>query len=353
MILPRLIWVFIANLIWLSSFGCDETDVAIDARNVLCNGERTGRITVFSTFASQALPYQYSLNGSPFTPDSVFTGLPAGSYVVRVRNSLNCTLQIADTLIITEPPVLSAQAAAEAAVCGKDGRAYPIVSGGFPPYIYSWNTIPPSGIDTLRNLFPGSYQLNVRDQNGCKDSTVVTVDGPDVFNVQISPPDPTISFGDSIQLESEINRPSGNFSYQWIPEDGLSCSNCSSPTVTVFKSSTYFLFVTDINNGCKAADTVIISVSGSPNVFIPNAFSPNGDQRNEVLKIYGVGILSGEISIYDSRGFLVYKGRADEDGWDGTVNGTLAQEGVYFYHADIVFVDNSIQKLKGQIVLIR
>jgi gliding motility-associated-like protein len=353
MIQPRLIWAFIANLIWVSSFGCDETDVVVDARNVLCNGGNTGSITVFSTFASQALPYQYSINGGAFVSDSVFTGLSAGKYVITVKNSLNCILQIADTIFITEPPKLSVQAVAEAAVCGKDGRAYPVVSGGFPPYIFTWNTTPPSGIDTLRNLFPGSYQLSVRDQNGCRDSTVVTVDGPDVFDVQISPPNPTISLGESIQLESVINRTSGNFSYQWIPEDGLSCSNCSSPTVTIFKTSTYFLFVTDEDNRCKAADTITITVDGTPNVFIPNAFTPNGDQRNDVLKVYGLGILSGEISIYDSRGFLVYRGRTDEEGWDGTINNTPAQEGIYFYHADVTFIDNSIRKLKGQIVLIR
>jgi gliding motility-associated-like protein len=353
MIIPRLIWVFIANLTWLSSLGCEETDVSIDARNVSCNGGNDGRITIFSTFTSLALPYEYRINGGTFTSDSVFSDLPAGNYIISVKNSLGCILQIEDTIIITEPPLLTTQAVAEPAICGRDGRAYPVVSGGIPPYIYTWNTTPPSGIDTLRNLSPGSYQLNVRDQNGCRDSILVVVDGPQIFDVQITPINPTILFGETIQLESSINRTSGNFTYQWIPEEGLSCANCSNPVVTVFKSTTYFLFATDIDNGCKAADTVTIAVDGTPNVFIPNAFTPNGDQRNDVLKIYGVGIISGEIFIYDSRGFLAYKGLAEEEGWDGTINGTPAQEGVYFYHADIAFVDNSIQKLKGQIVLIR
>lgn len=353
MILPRFIWVFAANFIWFTSFGCDETIVAIDARNVLCNGGSTGSITLFTTFDSKALPYQYSINGGAFTSDSVFTGLSAGNYIISVRNSVGCILQIDDSIVISEPPVLSVQAVSEEAVCGKDGRAYPVVAGGLPPYLFTWNTTPPSGIDTLRNLLPGTYRLVVTDQNGCIDSTEAIIPGPEVFDVQITPPNPTIIFGDNIQLESVVNRPTGNFAYQWIPEDGLSCPDCNNPTVTVFQTKTYFLFVSDQINGCEASDTITITVEGTPNVFIPNAFTPNGDQRNDILKIYGLGIISGEIFIYDSRGFLVYKGRVEDNGWDGTVNGTPAQEGVYFYQADVAFVDNSNQKLNGQIVLMR
>jgi hypothetical protein len=152
---PGFIWVIIFSVYSITSFACDETDVVVDARDVLCFGTSTGQITVLSTFIAQALPYQYSLNGSPFTSDSVFSGLPAGVYIVSVKNSLGCIEVLSDTIVLSEPDPLIISTGVVDAVCGNDGVAYPISSGGIAPYLYSWNTVPPTNIDTIRNLFSG------------------------------------------------------------------------------------------------------------------------------------------------------------------------------------------------------
>ena len=245
------IWVIILTMFSITSYACDETDVVVDARDVLCNGQSSGRITVLSTFISEALPYQYSINGSPFVADSVFSGLPAGVYVVSVKNALGCIEVLPDTIVLSEPVALSATTGVMDAVCGNDGSAYPIVNGGISPYLYTWNTVPTSNIDTLRNLSPGSYSLTVRDQNGCEATATAVVGGLTPLSVNILPDNPVLNYGESVALQAEVNRSSANLSYQWIPETGLSCSICPDPTATVFQNTTFIVYASEVDNGCR------------------------------------------------------------------------------------------------------
>jgi gliding motility-associated-like protein len=350
---PSFAWVIILTMLSITSFACDETDVVIDARDVLCNGQSTGRITVLSTFISEALPYQYSINGSPYTSDSVFSALPAGSYVISVKNVLGCIEVLSDTIILSEPDALSATTGVTGAVCGNDGSAFPIVNGGVSPYLYTWNTAPPTNIDTVRNLSPGSYTLTVKDQNACVVTATAVVGGLPLLTVNILPEDPVLNYGETVSLFAEVNRSSGNLSYQWIPENGLSCTNCPDPTATVFQSTTFIVYATDDDNNCRASDTIQITINGKPGLFIPNAFSPNGDGLNDRHQLFGIGIVQSNISIYDVNGFLMYKGTEADVGWDGTVEGNTAQEGLYYYYAEVVFEDGTKQKQKGEIILIR
>lgn len=350
---PGFIWVIIFSVYSITTFACDETDVVIDARDVLCSGTSTGSITVLSTFIAQALPYQYSLNGSPFTADSVFSGLPAGTYIVSVKNILGCIETLPDTIILSQPEPLIVSTGVEEAVCGNDGVAYPIASGGIAPYLYSWNTVPPSNIDTIRNLFPGDYTLTVKDQNGCEATTTAVVVGPPVLKINIIPDNPVINYGESVALLTEANRTTANLSYQWLPESGLSCANCPDPTATVFQNTSFIVYVTDDDNNCRATDTILITINGKPGLFVPNAFSPNGDGLNDRHQIFGVGIAESSISIYDVSGFLMYKGTAADGGWDGNVEGKPAQAGLYYYFAEVVFEDGTKQNQRGEIILIR
>lgn len=332
---------------------CEGTDVGVIARDVLCNGDADGVITVRSTFSSQHLPYLYSIDGLTFSADSVFDNLDVGIFSITVRNALGCDSTLNQVYEISQPAVLDVAAVSEDVICGGDGRAYPMVAGGIPPYLYQWSVGGGISIDTLRNLQTGTYSLLVEDQNGCSDIASVDVAGPPNFQVLIEPAAPTVAFGEALELSVSVNRSGGNYSYQWFPADGLSCDDCSDPTGTFFTDTELRLFVIDTDNGCRDSDTIMVKVEGEPSLFVPNAFSPNGDGRNDVFTVYGVGIKAFSLTVYDTRGFVLYQGNESEEGWDGMVNGKPALEGLYYFLADVTFVDETRNREKGQLTLIR
>jgi gliding motility-associated-like protein len=336
-----------------TAIACDGTDVGVIARDVQCNGDADGVITVRSTFSSQNLPYLYSINGGSFSSDSVFGNLDVGIYNITIRNALGCDTTLNETYTISQPAALDVAAISEDVICGGDGRAYPVVTGGIPPYLYQWSLGGGVNIDTLRNLPAGTYTLLVEDQNGCSDIASVDVAGPPDFQILIAPSDPTVAFGETIELSVLVNRSGGSYSYQWFPADGLSCDNCNNPTGTFFADTELRLFVIDTDNGCRDSDTISVKVDGKPSLYVPNAFSPNRDGRNDVFTLYGVGIKAFSLKVYDTRGFILYDGNESAEGWDGLVEGKPALEGLYYFLADVTFVDETRDRKKGQLTLIR
>lgn len=348
--------VFLALICHLSfqdAEACTGTDVQLDITAVSCNGSNTGSIKVLNTFISDHLPYTYSLNGGAFTSNNEFYNLTAGSYTLVVRNSLNCDYTYPDPVVINEPDPLTVNALSTGITCGKDAKAYAEINGGIGPYLYSWNTSPPSAIDTLRNIGEGTYEVTITDQNGCTQTASTTVNAGTSFSVTANPGDTRIKIGEVITLSAAVAGGGTNIAYQWLPEKGLSCSACAETEAQLYETTQFIVVANDLVNGCSASDTLTVTVEGVFTLFIPNAFSPNGDRKNEQFLVYGVGVDLATVEIFDTNGFQVYSGPAFDSGWDGTVNGNPAREGIYFYSADITYIDGSLKSEKGQIVLIR
>jgi gliding motility-associated-like protein len=88
-------------------------------------------------------------------------------------------------------------------------------------------------------------------------------------------------------------------------------------------------------------------------VFVPNAFSPNGDGKNDVLLVYGNIIQTLDFKVFDQWGNLVFQTNDKNKGWDGSVNGKQQPVGVYVFALNAVLQDNTIVNQKGSINLIR
>ena len=143
--------------------------------NVSCNGYSNGSIGVSSSGGTP--PYQYSIDGSPFQTNSSFTGLTAGSYLITVKDTNGCIKSI-DSVETTEPALLTGNLSKtdESSPGANDGTASVLMSGGTPPYTYSWN---PGGQTTpsISGLTSDVYTVTVSDTNGCTfiDSIFVNV----------------------------------------------------------------------------------------------------------------------------------------------------------------------------------
>lgn len=184
------------------------------------------------------------------------------------------------------------------------------------------------------------------DLTGCTDTASVMVGlYPQPF-IQTSP-DVFAIYGDAIQLTASSTT-SGPFI--WSPAEYLSCVSCTSPIAMPNQNMTYTVSYTD-ENGCSASDNVHIYYN--PILYIPNTFTPNGDERNQGFRIYASNIQSFELLIFNRWGELIYTMDDFNDYWDGLYNGLPCQDGTYVWKIRYIdFLDN-VYEQTGHINLLR
>jgi hypothetical protein len=143
----------------------------------------------------------------------------------------------------------------------------------------------------------------------------------------------------------------------WIPPTGLSCADCLKPQFVVSEKTVVYIANVIGRNGCKAADTLQIDKSELPFVYVPTAFSPNNDGKNEVLVVYGslerVKSIA-RFSVYNRWGGLVFEKHDfppnDEAfGWKGEGHG----QDVYVYLVEIELFDGQKVVVSGDTTLMR
>jgi gliding motility-associated-like protein len=272
----------------------------------------------------------------------------SGSYVINYLKKNGCP--VADTFLVTiNPlPLLNTQNR-----CKGEGVASAVVApGNTNTYTYNWSTAQNTLIKTAQSdrgdavsaLNAGSYRLQIL-ADGC-DTTIF-------FNIEELPglvltasSDTLIAAGSSIRLWA-----SGALTYQWSPEQWLDNHRSASPVASPREPVTYT--VTGFNEyGCHASLNVHIDIN--ENIFMPNAFSPNGDGINDVFKAgnYGYHKIS-EFRVFNRWGEEVFYTVQPDQGWDGYCKGQPADIGIYHYYIRLQNTKGLEQTFKGDVTLIR
>jgi gliding motility-associated-like protein len=157
----------------------------------------------------------------------------------------------------------------------------------------------------------------------------------------------TICISEAAELSS-----SGGANYAWSPPIGLSCVNCPNPSATPPTTTTYIIMVSSAKN-CSATDTVTVFVKGEcPEIYVPTGFSPNGDNNNDVLYVFGL-MKDLHFVIYNRWGQIVFETSDKLIGWNGEHNGMLVQSGIYAYKFTATDPKGTIVKKSGNITVIR
>ena len=160
--------------------------------------------------------------------------------------------------------------------------------------------------------------------------------------------DTTIFAGSSVKVLG-----SGGPNYLWSPSTGLSCTNCQMPSASPTETTMYYLTVVD-SNGCEETDAVVIAVEPVASViFVPNAFSPNGDGVNDVLDVQEGGYESLYFEVYGRWGKKVFESTSTDADWDGTFRGKQLNAATFAYYLNTVFLSGEEYEEKGNITLIR
>lgn len=144
----------------------------------------------------------------------------------------------------------------------------------------------------------------------------------------------------------------GTGTLTWTSGEGIFCSVCPETKITATHSGCYV--IETINEfGCKAKDDVCIEITTNSGVFIPNAFSPNGDGLNEVFLVYGYSISDVTMDIFDRWGERLFSSTDQKLGWDGTYKGKPCTNDSYVYKVSYKGLDGKKQYKTGHVTINR
>ncbi|MCU0320918.1 MAG: PKD domain-containing protein [Chitinophagaceae bacterium] len=201
------------------------------------------------------------------------------------------------------------------------------------------------------------YVLTATDTLGCtkavKDSVLIQVIRPVTVYVGN---DTSVVKNQPLQLLATTNYDNGVV-FSWSPSTGLNNTNTPNPisTLNIAANSIKYKVKATLPEGCFAEDEIVVKIfSTEPDIFIPTAFTPNKDGKNDALKPIGAGIKQLDyFRIYNRWGQLIFESKELEKGWNGTVNGIEQSSGTYVFIAQAIDYTGKIIYKKGTVVLIR
>jgi len=377
----------------------------ITSTDASCNSYNDG--SADATASSGTAPYTYQWAGGPAT--SNYPNLSAGTYTCTVTDSAGCI--VFSSVTIAEPAPMNTSVSGTDTIC--NGQSTTLAASGGT--VFSWSTTETTAAITVSPISTTTYSVIITS-SPCADTISVTVvvnstpiatitgdtslctgeittltasggtnflwsDGSVTSTISVSPiADSTYSVTVSNNCGSDVgsvnvtvNSPpiadagvdvsigignsttlngSGGVSYSWTPSTDLSCTNCQNPDASPTTTTTYTMTVTD-GNGCTASDDVTVTVDGTFVIFIPDAFSPDGNNNNEELFVRGSGIEKLEFRVYDRWGQLVFSADDQQTGWDGTFNNQKLNSAVFVYTLEGNYIGGTPFSQKGNVTLYR
>jgi len=315
---------------FLSNSGCDSTEVYVlsfdtiprsSSSEIICDGD------------------------SLFLENDWQT--TSGVYTDTFLSSNGCDSIHTTTLTVNQ----IAASGFDATLC-EDATTTLSVSGSY--FSYLWN--PGGETSAVITTGAGDYVLTVGDADGCSDTAAFRV-SESLVSIFATPNDTTILQGASVIIS--ILGGNSQLNYSWTPSTNLTCTDCSTSIATPDDDILYTISVTD-SLGCTDVATVQIFVDTIPlpRIYVPNAFTPNGDGVNDAFFVYVKNELTFHLLIFDRWGEMLFETTNPLEGWNGEYRGKLCNPGVYVYYVDVKFADNTepddfSDYQKGSLTLIR
>ena len=286
---------------------------------------------------------------------------PVSTPTISTQYTVTATLgscSVRGIINVTVKPAPIPNAGPDADICfGQTAQLS--ASGGtsyqWTPSIYLSSAVSPNPI-VIQPQQTIQYVLQVKDADGCSslvtDDVFVKITPP--IEVTVTPRDSVVAEGDQIQL----NATSIGTSYSWSNPSTLSNPDISNPVAVIPKGSTgniYTYIVTaSTSSGCSDTASVTLKVQKGPDIYLPNAFTPNGDGNNDRFHPLTVGIKEiNYFRVFNRWGQMIFSSSAFNEGWDGRLGGVEQPVGTYVWMVQGITADDRVISKKGTVVLIR
>ncbi len=291
----------------------------------------TGKAAVSVSNTSTSMTYRWSNGKTTPSVDS----LAAGIYTVTISSPLFCSPPRIDTVVIKTPnPILPKTI--DSTLCA--GSSFKV---GTKVYTQT-----------------GNYKDTLQTTTGCDSiiNTNLRFSRVPVENLGIIHNLNAKYCTDSLALNAKGDT---SANYQWLWQN-VPCPTCLSPKILPLSTPQYFVTITDKLTRCTAKDTVNVKIESGFKERIPNAFSPNGDGKNEVFNVIPdpcIKIVT-RLRIYNRWGQKIFDkpnlSPQKNEGWQGFEpnNSTPMASDVYAFIMEIEFVDGSTKQVSGEINLI-
>jgi gliding motility-associated-like protein len=344
----------------------DSISLKSKVYNTNC-GKIDGAIAVLLTGGNA--PYTYVWSNASGNIDSIY-GLNVGSFTLTITDSKVCPPKVFNFEVKSNPsPEITIE---KDSICPGESNGKQIVKWikGIPAGAhYEWSHDATKDSVMIEGLLPAGYTVIVTDAGGCKDTATGLVIEIGLKTIAIE--------GESkhyynSQTHYLTATPTDDFDdFIWSP-DSVITTFADHFKVLIFPKTATTITVEGIYSAkkCKAKKDLIISIDSSTFVFtVPDAFTPNGDQRNDKYTLYDQNkdlggydaVENFEIHIYDRWGNEVYTSYDIKEGWDGSDQGNKGAEvrtnmnGVYGYIIKYNLKSDQVNKkvLSGNITMIK
>jgi gliding motility-associated-like protein len=210
-----------------------------------------------------------------------------------------------------------------------------------------------------------AYWENMCGPSDCNQFTVTVVQNLDV-QVSVNASKNPIEAGETVLFTASPQNGGNNPEYIWMVDGNIVQSGPDNTWASSTISDGQVVSVELVSSeNCTFMNPVsgelTMGVNFRPTVYAPNAFSPNGDGKNDVFYVYGPvdEISRFQLQVFDRWGTLIFETKDIQQGWDGRIDGSLAPSGVYVWVADFttrpsaVVQEGETKQEKGNFMLIQ
>ncbi|MFN0201323.1 MAG: choice-of-anchor L domain-containing protein [Bacteroidia bacterium] len=332
----------------------EPIDIVLNADSVSCFGSNDGTASVVAFGGTP--PYTYTWNTNPQQFGTTAINLISKTYTVIVKDANNCTYN--KSIYVPSPlRIKTTVLDKNDAFCNLANGSIQVGSiNGNAPYTYSWTPVEGNNA-LLANIPEGQYEVFVTDVKGCKDSLTTQIGNmpPPIAAFESTPAATDVIFLNNANI-GFINQSTGNIaSYLWNFGDG-NVATTKNTSHTFIDSGSYvvMLIAFDPHNACP--DTAMATYHITPNgdIFVPNAFTPNDDGKNDYFFVSGNGVTAMTCLLYDRWGKEITKLTQLYETWNGTDrNGKSVPEGTYIYKINATLNDGRSLVRGGSVMIIR